>query len=248
VQPAPDGGLAQLHVVVLRAREVLEQVAELLGPDHPHVDRQAGVRAPAHGVLAGGARRLDHVELGERGGQRGGVLCGGDHVEVLDAVGHAAGRAGERHLGRTGRAQAVGDLLADPERARQQRPRRGLVGDAGGERGEHLLLELPAEAADVAQPLLLGGLLQRLERVDPQLVEELAGALGPEPGSRVMSTSPGGNFARSFSSAGIVPVSSRATSFSSSVLPIPGSVVTRPSRVSAATPTGASRTALAALR
>jgi hypothetical protein len=63
-----------------------------------------------------------------------------------------------------------------------------------------------------------------------------------------MSTSPTGNFARSFSAAGIVPVSSSATIFSSSVRPIPGSSVTFPSRVSAATDRGASRTVFAALR
>ena len=63
-----------------------------------------------------------------------------------------------------------------------------------------------------------------------------------------MSTRPGGNFPRSFSTAGIEPVSISATIFSSSVLPIPGSSVTRPSRAIAATEVGASRTALAALR
>ena len=57
---------------------------------------------------------------------------------------------------------------------------------------------------------------------------------------------PGGNFARSFSAAGIVPVSTSARIFSCSVLPIPGSSVARPSRASAATDTDASRTALAA--
>ncbi len=54
--------------------------------------------------------------------------------------------------------------------------------------------------------------------------------------------------ARSFSMAGIVPVSSRATVFSSSVRPMPGSSVTLPSRVMVATERGASRTDLAALR
>ena len=72
--------------------------------------------------------------------------------------------------------------------------------------------------------------------------------LGPRPGRRVMSTSPGGNRARSFSTAGIVPVSTSARIFSSSVLPIPASDVTVPARASAATEVGASRTALAALR
>ena len=60
--------------------------------------------------------------------------------------------------------------------------------------------------------------------------------------------SPGGNFARIFSTAGIDPVASSAWSFSSSVRPMPGSSVTVPARVIADTERGASRTALAALR
>jgi hypothetical protein len=53
--------------------------------------------------------------------------------------------------------------------------------------------------------------------------------------------------ARSFTAAGMSPVSSSARIFSSSVLPIPGNSVTRPSRVIASTETAASRTALAAV-
>ena len=48
------------------------------------------------------------------------------------------------------------------------------------------------------------------------------------PGRRVIAIRPGGNFARSFSAAGIVPVSSSARIFSCSVLPIAGSSVARP--------------------
>ena len=59
---------------------------------------------------------------------------------------------------------------------------------------------------------------------------------------------PDGYFARSLTADGMSPVSSSARSFSSSVLPMPGSSVTRPSRASAITDTGASRTALAAVR
>jgi hypothetical protein len=44
------------------------------------------------------------------------------------------------------------------------------------------LLELRPEAAHVAQLLGLGRRAQALERVDAELVVELAGALGPEPG------------------------------------------------------------------
>ena len=65
---------------------------------------------------------------------------------------------------------------------------------------------------------------------------------------RVIATSPAGNLARSFSAAGIVPVSSSARIFSCRVAPIPGSSVALPSRASPATDTDASRTRLAALR
>ena len=60
--------------------------------------------------------------------------------------------------------------------------------------------------------------------------------------------SPVGNFARSLTADGMSPVSSSARSFSSSVLPIPGSDVTVPSRVIAMIDTDASRTAFAAVR
>ena len=72
--------------------------------------------------------------------------------------------------------------------------------------------------------------------------------MGPNPGRCMTAIRPAGNFARSFAAAGMSPVSSSARSFSSSVLPIPGSEVTLPSRVSAITDTDASRTALAAVR
>ena len=72
--------------------------------------------------------------------------------------------------------------------------------------------------------------------------------LGPSPGSRVISISPGGNLARSFTAAGIAPSSASASTFSWMIAPIPGSSVARPWRASAVTDTDASRTALAALR
>ena len=64
----------------------------------------------------------------------------------------------------------------------------------------------------------------------------------------MISISPVGNLARSLTGAGMSPVSSSARSFSSSVLPMPGTVVTWPSRVMAMIETEDSRTALAALR
>ena len=113
------------------------------------------------------------------------------------------------------------------------RAARRLAG-AGRERLEDRLLELGPEAAHVAQLLGLGRRAQALERVDAELVVELAGALGPEAGqAREVDEARPGIRARSFSMAGIVPVSSSASIFSSSVRPMPGSSVTLPSRVMA---------------
>ena len=59
---------------------------------------------------------------------------------------------------------------------------------------------------------------------------------------------PTGIFARSLTGVGMSPVSSSASSFSSSVLPMFGSSVMRPSRASCTTDTEESRTVRAALR
>ena len=79
-------------------------------------------------------------------------------------------------------AQRVDELLGDRLRARQQpaRLRRPVV--PGGERLEQLLLRLGAEPAQAAQLLRLGRGAELVERVDPELVVEPAGALGTEPG------------------------------------------------------------------
>ncbi len=69
----------------------------------------------------------------------------------------------------------------------------------------------------------------------------------PSPGTRVTSIRVGGNFAFSFTAAGISPVSSSASIFSASVLPTPGISVARPAAASSATETGLSRIAIAAV-
>ena len=52
VQPAPDGRLAQRHVVRLGAGEVLQHVAELVRLDDLQVDLHAGVRGRARTDVA----------------------------------------------------------------------------------------------------------------------------------------------------------------------------------------------------
>ena len=69
----------------------------------------------------------------------------------------------------------------------------------------------------------------------------------PRPCTRVTSISDGGNFAFSFTAAGISPVSIRASIFSARVLPTPGTSVARPAAARSATETGLSRIAFAAV-
>ena len=183
VQPALHRGLAQRHVVLLRAGEVLEHVAELVGLDDLEVDRHARVGRHARAGVARGVDGLDDRQLCQRPHERGGIGGGGDHVEVLDGVGLAPQRAGDLDpLGARGGAQRVDDLVGDRQRAREQHARRRATVEAGRELLDQLLLDLGAEAAQVAQLLLLGRRPQRLERVDAELVVEPPRALGPEAG------------------------------------------------------------------
>ena len=82
----------------------------------------------------------------------------------------------------------------------------------------------------------------------PSSSNSLRARLGPNPGSRVISTSPGGYFDFSFWAAGISPVSNSTWSFSAIVLPTPASSVTVPALVISSTEAFASRIDLAALR
>ena len=101
--------------------------------------------------------------------------------------------------------------------------RRGRLGDAGGEapRARTPRTSRRSRARRAAARSRPPRAARRASRC-PSSSKSLRARLGPRPGSRVMSIRPGGNFARSFSAAGIVPVSSSATIFSSSVLPIAG--------------------------
>ena len=137
-------------------------------------------RAPAVAGLRAPTRR---AAARQRGDQRGGVGGGGDDVEVLDRVGPAAQRAGDLDaVGRRVRAQRVGDLVGDRDRAREHDARRRLPSRLVVV-GQHLLevlLGLGAEAAQLAHPAVLDRRAQRVERVDAELVVQALRPLGPE--------------------------------------------------------------------
>ncbi len=108
---------------------MLEQVAELVGLDDPQVDRDPGVGAQPDAARRRRACLLDEVELGGGAGQRERIGRGGDHVEVLDGVGHAPRRPRELDLlgGGVG-AQRRDQRLADRERAAEHDAGRPLAG------------------------------------------------------------------------------------------------------------------------
>ena len=126
------------------------------------------------------------------------------------------------------RCQPGGERLADLQRPWPAAPatsrHRRAVTRSRPARSSTLGLELRAEPANRAQALGL-----RRPRAAPAASRCPArecssrARLGPRPGRRVIAIRPAGNCARSFSAAGIVPVSSKAWIFSCSVLPIPGS-------------------------
>ena len=100
--------------MLLGTGEVLQQIAELVGRDDPHVDGQAAMGAQSDARLAGRLPRLHELELGSRLRERPRLGGGGDHIQILDAVGHPSGRPGQLNLvGRRVRPKRLYQLLAD---------------------------------------------------------------------------------------------------------------------------------------
>ncbi len=198
VQAAPHDHLAQRRVVASRAGEVLQQVAELRRLGDPQVDARARVRARASRRPCRPSRRARSAAAAEALRERRRACRDGDQVDVLDAVGPPARRAGDEYL--RARAAQLGEprreRLAELERLRQQHARGRALARALLERREHVLLELRPEPADRADPLRERRLAQLLRRVDAELRMQQPRALGAEARQARDATKPGGNFAR----------------------------------------------------
>ena len=100
---------------------------------------------------------------------------------TLSVMRRAEPASSTRSDGRVG-SQRRDQLLADGQRPVKHDPPRRPTFLVGVERREQRLLGLLAETAEVSDPVILGGGAQRLERVDPELIEQPTGALGAEPG------------------------------------------------------------------
>jgi hypothetical protein len=167
--------------VILRAREVLEEVAERLGRHDAEVEAEPVARDDGRlGVALGGD--VDYpLQACKVPCQFGGVARARDDVEVAEGLLPAAHRPCFRD--RDGRRQLPqrGDrrLHCRQPRAEQVPPRLRALGLVR-ERGENLLLALRPEAGERAQPLGLGCRLELVERLDAELAPDASRRLGAE--------------------------------------------------------------------
>ncbi|HVR02095.1 MAG TPA: hypothetical protein VMT47_08190 [Polyangia bacterium] len=114
-EAAREGALAQLDVVGLRAREVEQRGAELVGRDDAHVDLNAARRDDAGLRVAAPEHTVDEGHGDERLHDGRGVRGGDDDVDVAAGLGEAAQRAA---IGRVGDARHLGEAGDDARRER----------------------------------------------------------------------------------------------------------------------------------
>ena len=158
-----DGLLAQRHVVLLRAGEVVEQVAVRLGRDDAEVEAQAVARDHRRLRPALGDDLVDPRELREVVDQRDRVGGRGDDVEVPHLLLEAADAASLADL-------VCGRVLAEV----------GDDGSHGRERAaeERLLLDLLLRRGQRLEDVLLGF------RAEPGERAELLASRRPSSGRR----------------------------------------------------------------
>ena len=194
VEAALHGRRAQRLVVLARAGEVLEQVAEVL-----RLARSAGRSGSPLWVTAftpAAAWCWTSPISGSAAnacGQRLGVGGGGDDVEVLAGLGPAPRAARQLDpLGRRVLAQRRDERVGHGQRLRQQQPRLARSSAPASSAIRTFSSAFGPKPGHVAQALLLDRLAQVVERRDPELVEAAcARAWARSPGSRVTSTRPG---------------------------------------------------------
>ena len=148
-ETAADRLLAERDVVLLRAGEVLQQVAEALRRHDAQVEPEPLLRHDRR-LRVAVRDDLEHARQGrEERRQRGRVGRRGDHVEVSEALAPAAHAAGLRHLDRRRmRAKRLDHVAYDREPDAEQASPRGVVSDPLLERLQDLLLAPLAQALE----------------------------------------------------------------------------------------------------
>src|SRR5919108_1929326 len=183
-QAAPYRVLAERHVVLLRAGEVLKQVAVALRRNHPEVEAKAFVRDDRR--LRRPLRRhlRDPAQFREVVDQRSRVAGGRDDVEVAHRLPPTPGAAGLAYaIGGRMLAQHLDNGEQGRERTPQQRPRWSLRLPLPADGLQDVLLQLRTEPRERAQPLRPRRILQLRQRRDPELLPDLAHGLRAEAGN-----------------------------------------------------------------
>ena len=190
--------LPQHDVVILRAREVLEHVAEALLWHDAEIEAKGVVRDDRRLRVAARDDFRDPVAAAERLDEGRRVARCRDEIEIADRLTAAPNASGLRHGDRRGMLLQLGDDTSHRrQRRREEPPLLGLVADAGLERRQDLLLAPRAHPRQVAQSAGFRGGLQAVERGDAELRPDPRGGLRLDSGgSRRKSTTPAGTSPR----------------------------------------------------
>ena len=161
---------------------MLEQVAELVGRDDPQVDVEPGVRAAARAGVVAGAPTARSTSSSAKASTAPPDLAVAMMSRSLTESARRRGDAGQLDAPRRPGARAARAMIASAISARAGAAcaASGVSATPRSNDASTFSSNFGAEALHVAQLLGLGGGAQRVERVDPEVVVELARALGPE--------------------------------------------------------------------
>ncbi len=149
--------------------------------DGAEIDRDAGMEHDGGAGIAVGNDFGDGRPFGERVDGCGGVVTGGDGIEIAHGFAAAAPASGDVGFDHAGEgAQVILQLLSDGIDVGDEAA--GFLGAAALDRLGNLVLQLGAEAGDACEAILGDGTLQIVDVLDAELVVQRAHAFGAEAG------------------------------------------------------------------